>query len=921
MKTKITICFTLMLTLVFSSLSVFAANSAIASKSFAEMTDTIKLLEIANGDENQNMNYDKFVTRAEFVKMAVSASPSKDEATNSKINVSLFPDVRNTYWGASYISVAIKGGLVNGFLDGTFRPNDNVKLEEAATIVLKLLGYTSSDFISPYPQGQLAKYKSLGLDTNISAKQGDNLTRLECMQILYNALSTPTKNGTVYCSTLGYKVGNDGVIDHKALIENKLKGPYIVSESGIDQIIEFNKESAVVYIDDKISDISKIRPFDCVYYNNEISTIWAYTDKTFGVIESLLPNAINPTSALIAGKTYSFNSNFSGVENLKTNLFVMLVFDRNKNIGAIVQADSEMYNKYHAPKTQSSSIADAALSEPVVFTDVKSLTSNAPFEISGSTKILFEDSLLQLSDLKSGDVCYFVPTFDSIVVYRKTATGIFDATKSGSSDNESLTLSGKKYLFGNTSVKNMFSSGGIYASGQNFVTLILGKNDVVIDAKDGNILLLEDNNNNPTLLDMIEETLSVPIHISSSKDLLSFTKDIPFDVSKASIYLNNTASSLDQLRLNDIVYYSKPFKSLWVYRYAVSGTIEEVTPAMSPQSVVVAGRTYKIASSKTSYDLSNFGTYKVGDFVTLLLGRDDAVAAIANSGDIYSELYGVVTALGTKDYKKADGTTYKADYITIITGDASVYTYQHKNRNFAVGDVVKVTLSESVSITKSYTDITSATATRVANAIKNGNFSDECRILDYHVSNPTRIYPSRIKGLDIEPGSFLFTGALMHYQFDEEGNISCLIFNNFTGDAEKYGFATTVTASGAEYISGDTEQTFKGEIGKSITSSPIKIRTNSFGEEILSNLTSYVDVDSITRFAVYDERGNEYLISDSVQVVIMTLSETVVEDKRYSACSVSDINEVSNGNYTLRAYYDKTPSSGGRIRVIVATAK
>ena len=47
-----------------------------------EVINVIKLLEIANGDQNGNMNFDKEVTRAEFVKMAINASTSKETAAN-----------------------------------------------------------------------------------------------------------------------------------------------------------------------------------------------------------------------------------------------------------------------------------------------------------------------------------------------------------------------------------------------------------------------------------------------------------------------------------------------------------------------------------------------------------------------------------------------------------------------------------------------------------------------------------------------------------------------------------------------------------------------------------------------------------------------------------------------------------------------
>ena len=104
----------------------------------------IRALEIMEGNEAGDLMLEKQVTRAEFVKMVLSASIYKDTAS-SPASVSPFPDVRSSHWAAGYIKTAVDLQVVNGYLDGTFRPNAAVKLEEAVQILLKMLGYTPSD--------------------------------------------------------------------------------------------------------------------------------------------------------------------------------------------------------------------------------------------------------------------------------------------------------------------------------------------------------------------------------------------------------------------------------------------------------------------------------------------------------------------------------------------------------------------------------------------------------------------------------------------------------------------------------------------------------------------------------------------------------------------------------------------------------
>ena len=59
-------------------MSVCAVHLGIAAADDDEKENVLRLLQIMNGDENGDMHFDDPVTRAEFVKMAVCASPRKD---------------------------------------------------------------------------------------------------------------------------------------------------------------------------------------------------------------------------------------------------------------------------------------------------------------------------------------------------------------------------------------------------------------------------------------------------------------------------------------------------------------------------------------------------------------------------------------------------------------------------------------------------------------------------------------------------------------------------------------------------------------------------------------------------------------------------------------------------------------------------
>ena len=84
-------------------------------------------------------------------------------------------------------------GLVSGYPDATFRPDDIVLFEEGLTILLRVLGYTDSDFGASWPYGQISLANNLELTSNVNCSAGDIMNRHEVAQLVYNALGIKMK--------------------------------------------------------------------------------------------------------------------------------------------------------------------------------------------------------------------------------------------------------------------------------------------------------------------------------------------------------------------------------------------------------------------------------------------------------------------------------------------------------------------------------------------------------------------------------------------------------------------------------------------------------------------------------------------------------------------------------------------------------
>ena len=622
MKTRILsglLCAALMLTLAPAALAASGTSTPVS-----EAAQVINALDIMVGDGSGDLQLGRLVNRAEFITMAVKASPVADQV--GQASTSPFPDVPYTHWAAGYVQVGVSQGYIAGYLDGTFRPDNTITLAEGATIVLNLLGYTGSDFSGAYPTGQLALFRSLDLDTDLTATAAnDTLTRQDAMYMFYNMLTAPTKSGTIYLNQLGYSTTASGEIDRVSLINQTMKGPVVVS------------------------------------------TGWQ--------------------------------------------------------------------------------------------------------------------------------------------------------------------------------------------------------------------------------------------------------SQVPFDVSGATVYRAGERTNLSAIQTNDVVYWSSPMRTLWVYRDKVTGTIQDLAPsASSPTSVTVAGNSYTIETAAAAYDLSDLGTWHLGDVVTLLLGRDGGVAAVAGPGaaDTDTARVGLITQLSTGTYTDSNGNQYTADTVTLLATDGQEYRYESQSvRHLAVGDLVEVLVTDGeISIKHANSDDLSGRVSSDGSTLGRYTLADDVEILDtYGENGGLRVYPSRLAGMTLSKDE------VGYYSLNGQGQIDRLVLVEATGDGYHYGILTDLTDNSQNMnIMVTYEMDVRGQpvvltsttVRYPVSEGPIQIRGSLTDVDRIYNL-SRVDVSRLTSGAAYS--GNQsYTLWDDV----------IVYEYRDGSYYLSSLDRVIDGDFTVTAWYDQPMSAGGRVRVIVA---
>ena len=322
------------------SILVLPASAASLNNTAIQTAVTLGAME-----PGQTGSLDAAVTRGALAKMLVAFSAYRESATKQGSLGTLYKDVPGSSQWAPYVRIAVQQGWMNGYTDGTFRPDNAVTLEEACTAVLKMLGYKMTDLNGAFPDAQLNKAQELGLRNQLGRARGETMNYEDCAILLYNALTANTASGGSYGSSLGFTVSN-GQVDVSSVMLKNLQGPFV---AGAGTQLPFAPVN--IYRNDKTSSSAELNQYDVYYYSESLQTVWIYTRRAAGRITAVAPNASAPTAVTVAGTSYTLGSTVvaSKVSSLNgggVGEVVTLLLGMNNEVADVItgeEADSVFY--------------------------------------------------------------------------------------------------------------------------------------------------------------------------------------------------------------------------------------------------------------------------------------------------------------------------------------------------------------------------------------------------------------------------------------------------------------------------------------------------------------------------------------------------------------------------------------------------
>ena len=434
---------------------VSAANEKWQTDS--EMATLLSALNIMVGDDDGNFHFDDNVTRAEMAKIAVASSSYKDTVALG-LQFSPFSDVKGSFWGAPYIRAAVSAGIVDGFIDGTYRPNETVSYEQAVTMMLRVLGYTDSDFGASYPYGQLGTANSLKLTDGINGTIGAPMTRRDVAKLVCNALDTRVKT-----------TGQDLIATHNCqFIED-----VTIIASGFDDSAlgkdEISTSAGKYRIDDSFDDGYVGSKGDMVvkdgkYYVAFSSESGLMTDKY--IVYSTLNDAI---------LCYPDGNNTT-IKQFKLSDSTTCYKDSVAYTYGSLRSQMEMGDVLRVRYRDNGEVDYISYSEGTLMGPVKatSLSWIDNFNSNSQTKIVRDGKQVDKSAIQTNDILYYSDALNMVMAYTQKVTGVYEDAIPSKELPKSIVVSGVTYEVEGVDAFNDLSSSGSVSIGDT-VTLLLGR--------------------------------------------------------------------------------------------------------------------------------------------------------------------------------------------------------------------------------------------------------------------------------------------------------------------------------------------------------------------------------------------------------------------------------------------------------------
>ena len=400
----------------------------------------------------------------------------KEDEARGSTGMTGFFDVDSASWYTNYIRYAVSRNILSGYADGSFRPNDTINLQEAVTILLRTLGYNEDEIGYYWPNNYLSAAASLGLTNDIPLAPTDNLTRNYAAVLVDRTLFLKPSSSLSQANTY---IGTTGytVLEDSIILDNDEESNSVTVLAG-----NLKQNLASAYLSKTQTPLSAGDMYQYAVINKN------------GYLVTVCPYTKDAEIASVSGTINKFSDNsieYTTTEGLKGtyNADSSFLIYRGSERMTLSQAKGSVSNgtdiTFYGNSYGIWSIAVVGNSDKLTPVLASKNYSDDDYYL-GTTPINHTNLIVyrngeasSLSEIKAGDVVYYNTKTNVIDVYTKKVTGTYYSAYPSKAYVEKVTVSGKEYEIGNGSAtEKLNASAGAFEIGDK-ITLLLGKNDKI----------------------------------------------------------------------------------------------------------------------------------------------------------------------------------------------------------------------------------------------------------------------------------------------------------------------------------------------------------------------------------------------------------------------------------------------------------
>lgn len=395
----------------------------------------------------------------------------EEQQAQSRSANAIFSDVPTDHWASGYINYIAEHQIINGYPDGTFGAEDTINYAQALTILIRLLGYTGEDVAYKWPDGYISKAQSLGITSGISFGTYENITRGNAAYVIYNTLLADKKEGSSL-SLLSSSSVKDVVIYADNSINASLAIGNIETTSGVYKLADNSNITSEVY--------------------GRLGTLYLDGEKraTAFVPENETVRSVTLSSATVSGdgKRVEIGFTENGVAKSESLSGSAPVYYEGKastlsQSAAKLEPGSEALLLYANDGSFARMyLKESTLSGPRnVATGYSQIYSFFNIVNSTAMKVIRDGKNASLSEIQAYDVVYYMAGNNTLYAYTDKASGVYEEAYPLKSNVTSVKVGGKEYpLATQTAIGKMNTSDGAFELGDR-VTLLFGRNGEVVD--------------------------------------------------------------------------------------------------------------------------------------------------------------------------------------------------------------------------------------------------------------------------------------------------------------------------------------------------------------------------------------------------------------------------------------------------------